>query len=144
MTNGRFPPTRLFFYPHLSPPESTVWEKFIEDYGQYYKSMDYDIRVGDGRIPTPNMADSDAQLFKLLTQKRIDALGYTADAVHLFEVKVLASAAAVGQVELYRMLWNAEHLDLPIQKTFIICSLADKDVFRLAQAMNILIIEVDA
>ena len=36
-------------YPHLLPVDVPVWERFLSLFGDMYKSIDYDIRVGHGR-----------------------------------------------------------------------------------------------
>ncbi len=92
-------------FPHMLPGDVELWKRFLFDYGKYFEKFDYDVRVGEGIPVDPAWPENIKVAAKLLTQKRIDAIGYHREEVWIFEVKPDAGLSALGQLLGYRDLY---------------------------------------
>ena len=92
-------------YPHLLPEDIDVWERFLSAYAHRFERFDYDVRIGEGRPAPPGTDEAIARMAIDLSQKRIDAVGHTADAIAIIEITKLAGLKAVGQLITYPILY---------------------------------------
>jgi hypothetical protein len=93
-------------YPHLLPDDVAIWEHFLTAHPKAFDTYDYDVRVGEGR-PLPNLPTP--QLRKMavdLSQRRIDAIGHSANTRTVIEITVSAGLKALGQLEAYPILYR--------------------------------------
>ena len=135
--NGRFPFVKQSKYPHMRPEDIGVWEKLIEKRPDFYDSVDYDYRVGRGRN-YPNVAEEWLRRdFYLLTQLRIDAVGYRGDEVHIIEVKPVVNVTALGQVIAYTLLYSEANPDAINIVPVIVAGDAMPDVQHAAEQMGV-------
>ena len=65
-----------FRYKHMLPRDKEIWDRFLEQHGDYFDRFDYDIRVGKGIGDIVGVSDLTRKIAVSLTQKRIDATGY--------------------------------------------------------------------
>lgn len=93
-------------YPHMMPNEEPIWDKFLAIYGHQWEAFDYDVRVGRGVDPGPDYEPEWRRLAQLLTQKRIDAVGYRKGEIWIFEVKPYGGLSALGQLLAYEVLYR--------------------------------------
>jgi len=93
-------------FPHMLPAEVPLWERFLEVWGKDWQKFDYDVHVGKGADPGPEVPEPYRSLAISLTQKRIDAVGYQDGVVWIFEVKPDAGLSALGQLKAYRVLYR--------------------------------------
>lgn len=96
-------------YPHMLPEERQIWHRFISPREGAYRKIVYDLHLGQGAIPP---ADASLQLRKVIastSRKRVDAIGYKADSITIFEVKPRAGMSAIGQLLNYKNLFMKEH-----------------------------------
>lgn len=116
-------------YPGMAAPESEVTRAWLQVHGREFDQIDFNVRVGDG-IPQPATATADQQaMAKLLTQKRADVVAQIGAYTQIIEVKVRATPSALGQLQLYKHLWEQAH---PFQRTIemkVICRSID-DMLR--------------
>lgn len=106
---GRFPFTRLAKYPHMQPLDVAVWTRFIESHPDYFETVDYDIAVGKGAAVDPSHAPEIQYDHTILTQKKIDVVGYRGDSRTIVEVKPIANMRALGQIIAYSHLYAEDH-----------------------------------
>jgi len=95
-------------YKHLFGADLELWERFLEEYGDYFDKFEYDIRLGEGVPIDPKWPPKIAYAAKMLTRKRVDAVGYKDEEIWLFEIKPDASLSAIGQLLSYEALWVKE------------------------------------
>jgi len=138
----RFPFVKQSKYPHLRPEDIAVWETFIDKYPDYFDSVDYDIRVGEGRIYPRALAGPYLTDMKLLTQMRIDVVAYRDDEVFIIELKPTVNTSALGQVFTYYELYKKEYPEVKKIHKMIIASAEMPDVRRVAETTGIIIILV--
>jgi len=92
-------------YPHLLPDDVPVWQRFLAKYADNYTRIEYDVRVGVGQQPPPDLPPNIQKMAIDLSQKRIDAVGWTPEAIHIIEITRLAGIKAVGQLTVYPILY---------------------------------------
>lgn len=113
----------------MSADESIVWGKFLSLYGKNYDRFDYDLRVGTGIIPGPEIPENFKQDYISLTQKRIDCVGYTNNNATLFEVKTRALLPPLGQLLGYNILFISTFPNIKVKDLMLICSsITDEDL----------------
>ena len=95
-------------YPHMLPNELRIWDRFIQVMGDRWERFEYDVHVGEGVDPGPGYPEKWRKLAIMLTQKRIDAVGYAEDGIWIFEVKPDAGLSALGQLLGYKVLFERD------------------------------------
>lgn len=97
---------KRYFYPNLREAETKIWNRFIEKYPDAYDEVIYNLHLGQAAsIPAgtpPNLTRD----FILLTQWKIDVVGFIKDQVDVIELKPYAGANAIGQVKTYLELYK--------------------------------------
>ena len=95
-------------YKHMSPYECYLFDYFLREHGAEYDNFNFDIHVGQGMPPPEHLDPKYRALSVLLTQKRIDAVGFRGNQVFIFEVKPNAALSALGQLIAYRDLYTRQ------------------------------------
>lgn len=96
-------------YVHMLPDDIIVWEQFLLSPHNIYDHFDYDVRVGDGRDPGPETDEKYRKLGILLSQRRIDVVGFHQTHLAIFEVTREAGLKALGQLTAYPILFQAKY-----------------------------------
>ena len=98
-------------FPGLIPIESLLWRVWLATHELDYDRFEYNVHVGKGINIAPRQLEGDPELqakiqkqFQQATQKKIDAVGFRADAMTIFEVEERPGTRALGQLLLYREL----------------------------------------
>jgi len=101
-------------YIHLRPEEITSLEAWMKS-GLMPDFIDYsfDVRVGKGIEPPPDIQEPWRSMWLYLTKRRIDLLGWTKDSVWIIELKGRADLAGIGQLLGYRELIKTTYKVLP-------------------------------
>lgn len=126
---GRFKYEKLSKYPHLSPFDTAIWERFMRAFPARFDSCDYDWHVGNGAAFLPTGDDSPEGRENRLYQKKIDVIGYKDNCATMIEVKPEANMKALGQMLVYFDL--AKPLiktEAPLAK-WVIAERMDQDFF---------------
>lgn len=129
-------------YPHMFKHDLSIWERFLDAYGEQFTEAAYDIALGG---ITPNDPDTDMTLalgWRYSTAKKIDAAVRNSEEVWLCEVRPDAGLAAVGSVLGYAILserdpWTAQ----PLVPT-IVTDRMDGDTKLVCQEFEIQVIEL--
>lgn len=64
----------------------------------------------------------------MLTEKRIDAVGFNGDGITVIEVKPRGGASALGQVLVYRDLYREKEKPALPLAALVVCNYIDADV----------------
>jgi len=94
------------FYPHLLQPSIDLWEMYLVDHASEYTSFDYDVKVGDGRDPGKRFSDKIRKMALGLSQRRVDVVGHRSDRRDIIEITPYAGIRAIGQLEVYPLLYQ--------------------------------------
>lgn len=125
--SGRLPYGKRYRYPHMIKDEIRVWEKFMDLYPGKFESVDYDFRVGKGSVMPEGFGDNWARMAKMLSQKRIDVIGWVNDNPTIIEIKMRVGLSAMGQVLGYRSLFMKYFRNFPEPKIMIVCETISDD-----------------
>ena len=139
---GRFPYQKLASYPHMKPEDVGIWERFLAKYPDYFQRCDYDVKVGQGRMPEFRQTENMEKGWRDLTQKKIDVVGYNGENVCIVEVKPNARANALGQMWMYDELYKADFNPKGRVHNLIITDREDTDTMNVAKSGDIEIIIV--
>lgn len=138
----RFPPTLLHKYPHMAPADVAIWERFLSAHAPNFLGFDYDVRLG-GSVPLdPALPQYIKDAARLLSAKRIDAVGHKANVHWIIEVKPTATLTALGQVLGYSILYAQAHKPpIPVIPT-IVCEALDPDLPPAFDRFHVQVIKV--
>jgi hypothetical protein len=115
-------------FPGMPQPESNLCRAWLRTYGLEYDKFYFNYRVGQGRPLIEGLPPEIQRQAKLLSQLRIDVLGFVNGRVDIIEVKDRAQAASLGQIVAYQKLWNDDNGSTPIRKLIIIARDSHPDV----------------
>ena len=96
-------------YPHLSFRDKEIWDKFIEQNPKYFDAVAYDAKVGTPRSYTKAKNDRYKKDLQILSQKRIDVIGFKDGEIFIIEIKPSASLSAIGQIVSLFCLFQKEY-----------------------------------
>ena len=121
----KLPYKRYLKYPHLMPEDVKIWNKFISGNPEFFKEVEYDVKVGEGREYPEAPEGPIKEDMKYLSKKRIDVVGFTNDEIYVIELKPKAGMKAIGQAlslaELYRDI-------APIDKVVFPTVITDEEI----------------
>ncbi len=130
------------WYPNLRENETFIWDRFIEKYPDAYDEVIYNLHLGEGADIPAGTEENIARDFKLLTQYKIDVVGFSKNQIDIIEIKPYAGASAIGQVVSYSELYK-KFIDPEARPNLVI--LTDQmrpDTKTLAETLNLKLIIV--
>lgn len=124
---GRFAYGERYKYPHMISQESEVWERFMTLNPGFFITVDYDWRVGQGvSVPFP-LTENISRMARMLSQKRIDVMGWNEGQPTIVEVKNRVGIQTLGQVLGYQVLFSQEFPNISKPEMMVVCQDIDKD-----------------
>lgn len=124
-------------YPHLLSPDVPVWERFLQEHGQDYPLIEYDVRVGAGRDPGDDFNPETRRLAQDLSKRRIDAVLITDDAITCVEVTTQAGLKALGQAIAYPILYALTYNPSKPVQTLIVCAEIQTDLITVYDQVKV-------
>ncbi len=91
-------------YPGLNPQSTALWRLWLKYYETSFEVFEYNVRVGQGITPLASLSDQEKELWKKLTQKRVDVLAHRANQTWIIEIQERADLRTLGQLVGYRHL----------------------------------------
>jgi len=125
--SGRYKFERRRKYPHMIGEDKIIWNRFIEKFPDRFETVDYDWRVGKGQDPNPDWPENMKRMVTMLSQKRIDVIGWVGDSPTIIEVKKRVGLSTIGQVMGYRALIKREFKQFEHTKVLVICEIINSD-----------------
>lgn len=130
------------WYPGLPSHEAYLWRLWLQTYEREFYRFDYNVRVGRGLTP-PEPADGAARpdeeryrrMWTMLTQRRIDVVGWRLDETWLIEVDPRPSARALGQLAMYEQLYTDARPDTGFVQLAVIAETVSPDVRRTLEGL---------
>jgi len=139
---GRYIYEKRRKYPHMIGEDKLIWNRFIEKYPDIFETVDYDWRVGKGQEPNPEWPENMKRMVTMLSQKRVDVIGWVGDEPTLIEVKKRVGLSVIGQVIGYRALIKREFKQFDDIKVMVICETISKDDIYALMDSEIPVIQV--
>lgn len=117
--------------PALTPIEDAVAKAWLTKHQAEYSAVQFNVRLGTGVI----LASSDPEYMKRFaraaTTKRADMILFNGDLVTIVEVKIRIGGSALGQLQLYRKLYMAEHPEVKTPALVAVGQTIEPDVAEL-------------
>lgn len=132
------------YFPHLAPAESPIWERFLRLYGHLWDRFEYDQRVGGGREVDPKDSDATKAMWRALTRKRIDVVGWLGMQPTIFEISPRLGRTTIGALQAYYHLWVESHPGIVVPKLAAVGPRLDPDLARVMAAQGITVYLVPA
>ena len=132
MQLGRFPYVPLSKYPHLKPEDILTWEAFIAKYPSEYLRVDYDFPVGELAQHTEIAVELSIGGAERVNQYKIDVVAYRENSIDIIELKNKAVPGTIGQVLVYKNLYDREMKPTKPTSAIIIARNSSPDMDRLA------------
>ena len=108
-------------YPGRFEPEHEVIGDWLQARGALYDRIEFNVRLGAGVEPPPDLVEPYLTNAKELSQKRADIVAYEQGGVQIIEAKGRATINALGQLQAYRALWELEYPTVPVLGLQLIC-----------------------
>lgn len=126
--SGRFPFQHLAKYPHMKPEDVAVWTRFISKNPGYFDTVDYDVPCGQGAPVDPNHPPEIQRDHTILTQKKIDVVGYRGDSVTVIEVGPIADMRKLGQALTYSHLYALDHPEVSALQRMVVAGELEREL----------------
>ena len=132
----------LASFPHLGLLETKIWREFLRQYPLFFDRVTYDVGVGETAPTAENETDNYVRMVKRLSEKRIDVVATKQDMLYLVEIKHWASSVQLGQLLIYKSLFQQRFPDAPVPNLLILCQMPAIDLFSEAGKQNIQAISI--
>jgi len=135
--SGRLPYGKRYKYPHMIGDDIEIWERFVDKYPGYFNTVDYDWRVGKGMSLDQTWDPKIKRMATMLTQKRIDVIGWKDDQPVIIEVKKRVGLSTLGQVLGYKTLFINEFPKIKTPELMIITEIIGADDLMILKIFDI-------
>lgn len=115
-------------YPHLLPDDIPVWERYLAAFPDRYDRIEYDVRVGNGRLAPFGSAPNIRKMQRDLSRRRIDAVGFRPGQIDIIEITRLADLKAIGQLTAYPLLYQQTFRQTPNLHTILVAEELHTDI----------------
>ena len=119
-----------------------LWETFIDKNPRFFETVDYDFRVGKGMEIKPEWDEKFAKMATMITQKRIDVLGWLGDSPIIVEIKKRVGLATFGQILGYQILFIKDFPFIPKPQLLVITGSIDIDNREVLKEFHIPVVVV--
>lgn len=123
-----FPPTWSGYPPRMSEEDYQIWQRWWPTVQQFALRMWFDVGLGTGRPIPPGTSPELTFMWERNTQKRADVIIETTTAIWLVELRHAASLNAIGRLEGYFDLLEADNLWRKTIAAFLVTDREDRDV----------------
>ena len=113
---------------HMSFAEKAIWTSWLQLGGTQFAPFTYDVRVGDGLIMPDGSSSYAIKAAYALTTKRIDVVYFDQGIPIIVEVKVRAGGGAIGQLIMYRDLWQRSNTASPPPRMLLVTDALQPDL----------------
>lgn len=125
--SGQFTYSKRHKYPHMVGNDTTVWDRFISKFPGRFDSVDYDWRVGDGMDLNTSWDENIKRMATMITQKRIDVVGWNDNLPTLIEVRQRIGLGILGQILGYKTLFERDFPNIIKPRLLVVCEEISKD-----------------
>lgn len=122
---------------HMTQLESFLWVKFLEEKDNDYFNFEYDVHLEKPvNLPTEMPEEYKKNALKL-SSLRIDAVAEQRDSIFVCEIRPDAKASAIGNLILYKFLYNLQYKPKKVVKMLLITNTYDTAVELMCRAIGI-------
>ncbi len=124
-------------FKHMYGNEEDIWRRWLKINKEKYQRFVYDLHVGRAWPGHLELSPEWRKGAEAVYLKRIDAIGYSADSITIFEVKPHAGLGALGQIMGYLALYEEQFAPAEELKGAIVTELVDPNVERILEEHGI-------
>jgi len=135
--SGRYPYGKKHKYTHMIGEDVILWERFIDFHPNYFDTVDYDFRVGIGMNLKTQWDEKFKRMATMITQKRIDVLGWVRDQPTIVEIKKRVGLSTLGQILGYKILFKKDFPMIATPSLLVITESIDPDNVEVMKASNV-------
>lgn len=95
----------------MSAIDFELWKRFRLRFGLPFEALFFDVAVGRGAPPTPDVTPEVAAAWQRLTRQRLDVVGESGAGWTIIELRGAAGPGAIGSLIVYRDLWQDDPPD---------------------------------
>jgi hypothetical protein len=118
-------------------PDIPVWYRFLDKWGFQFTSLYYDCLLGGPELTAEEKKDPLKRMWRANLSKRADAIATTTTHVWIIEVSADPGLRAVGQLQVYQVLWLRDQKIILPEKMVLVCERIDKDILDAASTYGI-------
>lgn len=124
-------------YTHLLPEDIPVWERFLASHGKLFYQIKYDVRVGNGRPIGRAHPKNMQKMAIMLSQRRIDAVGFSSAGIVVIEITRYAGFKAIGQLKSYPTLYKQRFDPRAKVEPLLVAEFLESDIEQILMIENI-------
>jgi hypothetical protein len=128
------------WYPNMREAETLIWERFLSAHPDAYDEVAYNVKVGEGAEIPDGTDEVIAFDFKVLTQRKIDVIGFKNNDIDIIELKPYAGTGAVGQVKAYGVLYKKTYDANASPNLIVMSDVEQRDTRTVAEAEGVKLI----
>jgi len=117
--------------------EREIMRDWLVRHQHDYDEFQAQVHLGQGLILGDDFDAVTRRQAQVSTQKRADLVAIQTTSVCLIEFKSRIGSRAIGQLLIYRDLWNTEHPERPVGLLLAVGRTADPDIYKLLPAYGI-------
>jgi hypothetical protein len=122
---------------HMLKVDIPIWYRFLEKQSSIFTELHYDCLLGGPNFTPTDYDEKLREMWKYLGSKRADVIGYTKNETWIIEVTNEAKIKALGQLMLYKFLWDQDPKSSKPVKLVLVCDFEDSDLFASAKGYGI-------
>lgn len=134
---GRLLYGKRVHYAHMFEEEMVIWERYMDMYPDRFETVDYDFRVGEGMIIPEGTEENISRMARMLSQKRIDVIGWVGDSPTIIEIKNRAGLSTLGQILGYKILFEKYFPQFETPALEVVCEMISQDDLDVLEANEI-------
>lgn len=137
-----FPPSWAGVPAGMPAQDYTIWLRYRPLFASQFTRVYFNVRVGE---PAPKIAGLSPEIEKVaedISRRRIDVVGEKENEWWLLELKALAGTDALGQMVMYKSLWESDPPDGRKVIPCIVTDRADINLTMSARSQGIVVIVV--
>lgn len=123
----------------MPPEDLPVWHQWRKIHGREYDYLLYDVRITTMDIPAEAATEEMIRMWMMNISKRLDAVAVRGNQIIIFEVTSRAFLRAIGQIIVYRDIWQAIKPMEGEVTSAILCKQADDDILMVGHNQDIVI-----
>ncbi len=128
-----------FIPPQFSSEDLPLWAAYKDELESKYDKIEYSVRLHGQKLP-PGEDPTYAAMWEKITARRVDTVGHTADRIDIIEFRPFAGPSAIGQLQMYRTLYEMEIAPTKPIKLILITDLITDHILLTAKAAGIEVI----
>jgi len=128
--------------PHMSEEDKEIFERGRDIIFKDAVNVFYDVGLGGQQLMLPETESQYREMWRRVTQKRIDVLVETPTEWKIIEIRPHATSTAAGRLLQYKEMWSSDPPDKKPYRLILMTDKADPDLIPVLKSLTIELIEI--